>query len=182
MLVGIVLIASTVIVAVGALAAHGARTRRYDLLTERDLSATTGQPFSELGQGGRPGGRDSIMAVVADDVRAGVVDAAQHETGPAVAFATGLLLIGTGVALQESLPFRGATLMAIGGAFMGLALFVPYTVRKMIERLQPDITDQLAEIEEALIAGQEARFDELDRRTAAELRTLTATIAGLAQR
>jgi hypothetical protein len=175
MLVGIVLIVSTVVVAVGALAAHGARIRRYDLLTGRDLSATTGRPSSEFGPGGRPGGRDSIMAVVADDVRAGVMDAARHETGPAVAFATGVLLIGAGVALQDSLPFRGATIMAIGGTFMALALFVPYTVRKMTERLQPDLTEELAEIEDAWHAG----LVERDRRFAEQLADLRGVVVGI---
>lgn len=175
MLVGIVLAASAIAIIVGALAAHGARIRRYGFLTERDLSATTGRPSSEIGQGGHPGGRDSIMAVVLDDVRAGVTDAARHETGPAVAFTTGLLLIGTGVGLQESLPFRGAIIMSIGGAFMALALFVPYTVRKVTERLQPDWTDELAEIEDAWHAG----LVERDRRFAEQVNELRDVVAGI---
>lgn len=172
LVVGTIVIASAGIVAGCLLYARGAHVRLNRLLTERDGFATTGVTFSENDSGGRPGGKGGTMGVIVDDLRAGANDLV-HETRTIVAYLTGAGLIASGILFRDLLPFRGFTLTVGGIVFMALAVFVPYVVGKLAQRPQPDITDELADVEAAVhayVASQVGELKDLVTDVRAQLR------------
>lgn len=128
------------------------------------------------------------MAVVIDDLRAGVVDVVRHDKRTIVAYLTGAILIATGVAFSDWLHFRGAVIMAIGGAFIVGAVFVPAVTAKLADRMSPDITVELAEVYSTMhdaLASQreqhEADLRDVQEQHARDLREVREIVAEVRQ-
>jgi hypothetical protein len=128
------------------------------------------------------------MAVVIDDLRAGVVDVVRHDKRTIVAYLTGAALIATGVAFSDWLHFRGAVMMSIGGAFIVGAVFVPAVTTRLVDRMRPDFSVDLAEVystmHDALASQQEQHEADLryvQEQHALDLREVREIVAEVRQ-
>lgn len=126
------------------------------------------------------------MAVVIEDLRAGVVDVVRHDKRTIVAYATGAVLIAAGVALSDWLHFRGAVIMSIGGAFIVGAVFVPAVTAKLVDR--PDFSVDLAEVYSTMhdaLASQQEQHDadlrDVQEQHARDLREVREIVAEVRQ-
>ena len=120
------------------------------------------------------------MAAIGDDLRLGAVEVMRRDTRSVVAYATGAALIAAGILFRDHMPYKGSVVAAIGGVIVVAAIFLPPIANKAINRVRPaDITAELADLERAMIAGQAARFAEMDRKFAAQVNEMRRHVADI---
>lgn len=181
-LLGTVMLVCGATTAASLAAARGARVRADALehaLTQR-APGTTKCSASERHPGGRPDREGVAMAAIGDDLRLGAADMMRRDTRSVVAYATGAALIAAGILFRDHMPYKGAVVAAIGGVIVVAAIFLPPIANKAINRVRPaDITAELADLERAMIAGQAARFAEMDRKFAAQVNEMRRHVADI---
>lgn len=183
MLVGIVLVIASAIVAGAILVAHGAHTRAThgeSRLTDSPWTATTGYPFSDRSLGGRPGGKGApVMAVIVDDLRAGVSDAWRYERRPITGFITGWAMIILAAVFGDGPRYdtHSVTLMAGGIALVVGSILVPYLTERARPKLDAQVVsiEDLAKVESAVLE----RFAIADQEFAELVREMQQMVAGI---
>ena len=107
------------------------------------------------------------MAVTSGDLTIGTAAVLRRESRSVVAYLSGVGLIALGVLLHDHLPYRGATLVSVGGAVILAAIFLPLVTDTINNhRSPPIILPSAASADPELTAIVHSRIAELEEQLA----------------